>query len=64
MMRGFFRFSLAINFVLLISGCHIEPPKPVLPDGLHRVPINHVQPVPATSASSTSPDALVGGGGR
>ncbi|PTB19067.1 hypothetical protein C9I57_18590 [Trinickia symbiotica] len=63
-MRNFLRVLLPISLVVLTSGCHFEPPKPVLPDGLLRVPINRVPPVPATSASSALPDAPVGGGGR
>ncbi len=37
---------LAIQLVILINGCSGNPPKPVLPDGLHRVPVNRVPPVP------------------
>ena len=29
-----------------LAACSSGPPKPVLPDGLHRVPINQVLPVP------------------
>ncbi|AWV04763.1 hypothetical protein DM992_36140 [Burkholderia sp. JP2-270] len=29
-----------------LAACSSGPPKPVLPDGLHRVPINRVPPVP------------------
>lgn len=43
-----------INFVILTSGCSSGPPKPVLPDGSHRVPINRELPVPSVpSAAST-----------
>lgn len=28
-----------------LAACSSEPPKPALPDGLHRVPINRVPPV-------------------
>lgn len=43
-----------VNFVILISGCSSGPPKPVLPDGSHRMPINRELPVPpAPSAAST-----------
>lgn len=60
---------LAINFVILISGCASGPPKPVLPDGSHRVPVNSVPvnrmpPVPASSVSPALPDAPAEGGGR
>jgi hypothetical protein len=42
-----------VNFVILISGCSSGPPKPVLPDGSHRVPINRelsVPPVPSAAS--------------
>ena len=60
---------LALNFVILTSGCSLGPPKPVLPDGLHRVPVNstpvnRVPPVPAASVSPALPDAPAEGGGR
>lgn len=45
--------SLLVNFVILISGCSSGPPKPVLPDGSHRVPINTelpIQPVPSAAS--------------
>lgn len=43
-----------INFVILTSGCSSGPPKPVLPDGSHRVLINRELPVPSVpSAAST-----------
>ncbi|MGU7811647.1 hypothetical protein [Burkholderia sp. AW49-1] len=29
-----------------LTACSSGPPKPALPDGLHRVPINRVPPVP------------------
>jgi hypothetical protein len=29
-----------------LAACSSSPPKPVLPDGLHRVPVNRVPPVP------------------
>lgn len=37
---------IAIQLVILINGCSGSPPKPVLPDGSHRVPVNRVPPVP------------------
>jgi hypothetical protein len=49
-----------------LTACSSGPPKPVLPDGLHRVPVNRVPPVPVVShatpaaapaASSSVPDA-------
>lgn len=35
-----------VQLVILINGCSVSPPKPVLPDGSHRVPVNRVAPVP------------------
>jgi hypothetical protein len=55
---------LAINFVILICGCMSGPPKPVLPDGSHRVPVNQVPPVPAASAPAALPAGPAEGGGR
>jgi len=43
---------LAFQLVLLTNGCSGNPPKPVLPDGLHRVPVNHVAPVPPSRGGS------------
>lgn len=34
-----------------LAGCSSGPPKPVLPDGLHRVPVNRVPPVPDVPAT-------------
>ena len=45
-MYKFLVIVLAINFVILIDGCASGPPKPVLPDGSHRVPVNRIPPVP------------------
>lgn len=42
-----------INFVILISGCSSGPPKPVLPDGSHRVPINRELPVPSVLSAAS-----------
>lgn len=36
----------AIQLVILINGCSDSPPRPLLPDGSHRVPVNRVSPVP------------------
>ncbi|AIP32047.1 hypothetical protein DR64_3924 [Paraburkholderia xenovorans LB400] len=36
-----------------LAACSSEPPKPVLPDGLHRVPVNRAPPV---SESEPVPD--------
>jgi hypothetical protein len=37
---------ITIQLVILINGCSGSPSKPVLPDGLRRVPVNRVPPVP------------------
>jgi len=63
-MRKFKIGLLAVSLAILISGCSSEPPKPVLPDGSHRVPVNRFPPVPAASAPSAFPDTLCEGGGR
>jgi hypothetical protein len=55
---------LSINLGILLSGCSSEPPKPVLPDGSHRVPVNRVPPTPAAFAPSAFPDTPAEGGGR
>jgi hypothetical protein len=39
------------QLVMLINGCSDSPPKPVLPDGLHRVPVNRVPPVPPSDGA-------------
>lgn len=39
---------IVIQLVILIDGCSGNPPKPVLPDGSHRVPVNRIPPVPAS----------------
>ena len=57
-----YRFTviiLAINFVILIDGCASGAPEPVLPDGSHRVPVNHVPPVPDVPNVSAAPDLPV-----
>jgi hypothetical protein len=55
---------LSLNFVILLSGCCSEPPKPVLPEGSHRVPVNRFPPTPAAFAPSALPDTPAEGGGR
>ncbi len=43
-----------------VAACSSGPPKPVLPDGLHRVPINRVLPVPdMPTAVPTAPNQSV-----
>lgn len=39
-----------------LAACSSSPPKPVLPDGLHRVPVNRVLPVP--EVPNAVPDAM------
>jgi hypothetical protein len=46
---------LILSLVILIESCSGNPPKPVLPDGSHRVPVNHVPPVRSVPPV-TSPD--------
>jgi hypothetical protein len=48
--------TLAGCFAWSVAACSSGPPKPVLPDGLHRVPVNRVRPVP--DAPTTVPVAL------
>lgn len=45
-MRRSFVAIVVIQLVILINGCSGSPPKPVLPDGSHRVPVNRVVPIP------------------
>jgi len=63
-MNKFIAGLFAINLVMLINGCYSEPPKPVLPDGSHRVPVNRVPPVAASSVPLVPPVSPVEGGGR
>lgn len=43
-----------------LVGCSSGPPKPALPDGLHRVPINRVYPAPDVPATvPVAPDQSV-----
>ncbi len=44
MIRAFVVIA-SIQLVILMNGCSDSPPKPVLPDGSHRVPVNRVAPV-------------------
>ncbi len=37
-----------------LAACSSSPPKPVLPDGLHRVPVNRVPPVPFVRDGQTT----------
>jgi hypothetical protein len=45
--------SFLLNFVILIGGCSSSPPRPVLPDGSHRVPINREYPVPPVPSAAS-----------
>ncbi|WP_322104056.1 hypothetical protein [Paraburkholderia sp. J41] len=40
-----------------LAACSSVPPKPVLPDGLHRVPVNRVPPVP--EVPNVAPDVAL-----
>lgn len=42
---------LILSLVILIESCSENPPKPVLPDGSHRVPVNRVPPVPPVTST-------------
>ncbi|ACD20807.1 hypothetical protein Bphyt_6501 [Paraburkholderia phytofirmans PsJN] len=53
-MKRFLVALLLMNFVILTSGCASGPPKPVLPDGLHRVPINRERPVPPLPSAASA----------
>lgn len=49
------RFPLKLTYTVLLlfaAGCSSAPPKPVLPDGFHRVPVNVS---PSTPDASTVP---------
>ncbi|MBB2932007.1 hypothetical protein FHX59_006481 [Paraburkholderia silvatlantica] len=37
-----------------LAACSSSPPKPMLPDGLHRVPVNRVPPVPLVRDGQTA----------
>jgi hypothetical protein len=54
----------AVCLAWSLAACSSGPPKPVLPDGLHRVPVNRVQPVPEVPASEVPvfPDRPVSSG--
>ncbi len=43
---------LAGCLVWSLAACSSGPPKPVLPDGLHRVPVNRIPPVPEMPTSA------------
>jgi hypothetical protein len=56
--------TLACCVAWSVAACSGGLPKPLSPDGLHRVPVNRIQPVPGTpvttpvaSEPSASPDA-------
>ncbi|MDE1007404.1 MAG: hypothetical protein OSB38_17205 [Paraburkholderia fungorum] len=40
-----------------LAACSSGPPTPVLPDGLHRVPVNRVPPEPQTPSVLDLPTA-------
>lgn len=43
--------TLAVCLASSLAACSGGPKKPVLPDGLHRVPVNRVPPVPDLPAT-------------
>ncbi|MBB5542411.1 hypothetical protein A8H39_18750 [Paraburkholderia fungorum] len=49
-----------------LAACSSGPPKPMLPDGLHRVPVNRVPPIPDVSNATPTakPDAASDTGDR
>ena len=47
--------AIVIQLVMLIDGCSGIPPKPVLPDGSHRVPVNRIPPVPPSDGGGHEP---------
>lgn len=58
---------LAGCFAWSLAACSSGPPKPVSPDGLHRVPINGLPPVPdvpTTVPAAPDQPALPGAGDR
>jgi hypothetical protein len=42
---------LIFCLVIPIESCSGNSPKPVLPDGAHRVPVNRVPPVPPVTST-------------
>ncbi len=53
-MNRFSYMVLIIQLVILISSCSSTPPKPVLPDGSHRVLVN-TMPVQVTPQDRGTP---------
>jgi hypothetical protein len=49
-MKILFPIVLVAFIATGVSACGSAPPKPVLPDGSHRVPVNRVPPVPPVPA--------------
>jgi hypothetical protein len=50
-----FAFALPLLLALVLAACSGNPPKPVLPDGLHRVPVNRIPSAPIVPPAATSP---------
>jgi hypothetical protein len=48
-------FALPLLFALVLGACSGNPPKPVLPDGLLRVPVNRMKSAPTVPPAATSP---------
>ncbi|CAB3780333.1 hypothetical protein LMG28690_00926 [Paraburkholderia caffeinilytica] len=50
-MRALASIVLAGCLAWSLAACSSGPSKPVLPDGLHRVPVNRILPVPEVPTS-------------
>ncbi|MBY8605985.1 MAG: hypothetical protein IOC39_15060 [Burkholderia sp.] len=50
-MKQLWMMFVLIELGILVSGCGDVPPKPVLPDGAHRVSVNQQTPVPPGSSA-------------
>jgi hypothetical protein len=50
-MRALASIVLTVCLAWSLAACSGGPSKPVLPDGLHRVPVNRVLPVPEAPTS-------------
>jgi hypothetical protein len=64
MKNPLFRFAVGMTLTLSLAACGDNPPKPVLPDGSHRVPVN-VAPIvtPPAIPSGTATEAPTGTSG-
>lgn len=50
-----------VSLVMLMNGCAPDPPRPALPDGQHRVPVNRVPVDPASPMPAPVMPAPAGG---